>query len=175
MFCFCAPKPGHNNVSSLARLQSRRKRIELRRRSPGRGGQIGIDRAAEGASSAGALRLLLFGRIIAERGSAQDSEAVASNCQLKPRSSTGLSVRASCLGTASHLNCVEDLDGVDIRLLAPAIGTASANARLAAHSAWLQAAMPLGQKLLGGCEAKWITRLILIAVGSKPMLPCFDR
>ena len=54
--------------------------------SPGRGGQIGIDRAAEGASSAGALRSLLFGRIIAERGSAQDSEAVASNCQLKPRS-----------------------------------------------------------------------------------------
>ena len=51
----------------------------------------------------------------------------------------------------------------------------SANARLAAHSAWLQAAMPLGQKLLGGCAAKWITRLILIAVGSKPMLPCFDR
>ena len=34
----------------------------------------------------------------------------------------------------------------------------SANARLAAHSAWLQAAMPLGQKLLGGCAAKWITR-----------------
>ena len=27
----------------------------------------------------------------------------------------------------------------------------SASARLAAHSAWLQAAMPLGQRLLGGC------------------------
>jgi len=33
----------------------------------------------------------------------------------------------------------------------------SANARLADHSAWLQAAMPLGQSLLGGCAAKWIT------------------
>ena len=28
------------------------------------------------------------------------------------------------LGTVSHLNCVEDLDGVNIRLFAPAIGIA---------------------------------------------------
>jgi hypothetical protein len=34
----------------------------------------------------------------------------------------------------------------------------SASARLAAHSAWLQAGMPLGQRLLGGCAARWITR-----------------
>jgi hypothetical protein len=34
----------------------------------------------------------------------------------------------------------------------------SASARLPAYSAWLQAAMPLGQSLLDGCAAKWITR-----------------
>src|SRR6516164_1551373 len=34
----------------------------------------------------------------------------------------------------------------------------SATVQLPAHSAWLQAAMPLGQRLLGGCGAKWITR-----------------
>ena len=33
----------------------------------------------------------------------------------------------------------------------------SANARLPAHSARLWAATPLGQNLLGGCAAKWIT------------------
>ena len=33
----------------------------------------------------------------------------------------------------------------------------SASAQLPTHSAWLQAAMPLGQSLLGGCAAKWIT------------------
>src|SRR3954453_2489580 len=33
----------------------------------------------------------------------------------------------------------------------------SASAQLPTHSAWLQAARPLGQSLLGGCAAKWIT------------------
>jgi iron(III) transport system permease protein len=33
----------------------------------------------------------------------------------------------------------------------------SASAQLPTHSAWLQAAMPWGQSLLGGCAAKWIT------------------
>ena len=33
----------------------------------------------------------------------------------------------------------------------------SASAQLPTHSAWLQAATPLGQNLLGGCAAKWIT------------------
>jgi hypothetical protein len=33
----------------------------------------------------------------------------------------------------------------------------SASAQLPAHSAWLQAATPLGQGLLGGCAARWIT------------------
>ena len=31
----------------------------------------------------------------------------------------------------------------------------SASAQLPTHSAWLQAAMPLGQRLLGGCAARW--------------------
>src|SRR5437660_11171853 len=33
----------------------------------------------------------------------------------------------------------------------------SAVARLPSHSAWLNAATPAGQNLLGGCAAKWIT------------------
>ena len=33
----------------------------------------------------------------------------------------------------------------------------SASAQLPTHSAWLQAEMPSGQRLLGGCAAKWIT------------------
>jgi hypothetical protein len=33
----------------------------------------------------------------------------------------------------------------------------SASAQLPTHSAWLQAGTPLGQSLLGGCAAKWIT------------------
>src|SRR5580692_2054530 len=33
----------------------------------------------------------------------------------------------------------------------------SASAQLPTHSACLQAATPLGQNLLGGCAAKWIT------------------
>src|SRR5262245_39837009 len=33
----------------------------------------------------------------------------------------------------------------------------SASAQLPTHSAWLQAPTPLGQSLLGGCAAKWIT------------------
>jgi hypothetical protein len=33
----------------------------------------------------------------------------------------------------------------------------SAIARLRSHSAWLHAAMPVGQSWLGGCAAKWIT------------------
>jgi hypothetical protein len=37
----------------------------------------------------------------------------------------------------------------------------SASARLAAHSAWLQAAMPLGQSLLGGCAAKGVRTVAL--------------
>jgi hypothetical protein len=38
--------------------------------------------------------------------------------------SRGLPARASCSGTSSHLNCVEDLDGLDIRFFAPAAGMA---------------------------------------------------
>ena len=34
----------------------------------------------------------------------------------------------------------------------------SAIAQLPTQSAWLQAAMPLGQSLLGGCAEKWIRR-----------------
>jgi hypothetical protein len=33
----------------------------------------------------------------------------------------------------------------------------SASAELPTHSAWLQAATPLGQSLLGRCATKWIT------------------
>ena len=33
----------------------------------------------------------------------------------------------------------------------------SAIVQVPTHSAWLQAATPLGQSLLGGCAAKWIT------------------
>ena len=33
----------------------------------------------------------------------------------------------------------------------------SAIARLPSHSAWVHAAIPVGQSLLGGCAAKWIT------------------
>ena len=37
----------------------------------------------------------------------------------------------------------------------------SASAQLPTHSAWLKAATPLGQSLLGGCAAKWLA----VAVG----------
>jgi hypothetical protein len=47
-----------------------------------------------------------------------------SNCRLRLAVEPACPARASCSGTASHLNCVEDLDGVDIRLLAPTIGIA---------------------------------------------------
>ena len=40
----------------------------------------------------------------------------------------------------------------------------SASAQLPTHSAWLQAAMPLGQSLLGGCAAKWITTTVRVDV-----------
>jgi hypothetical protein len=58
----------------------------------------------------------------------------------------------------SHLPCIKDLGSLDMGLLRQRMALRSASARLSAHSAWLQAAMPLGQRLLGGCAAKWITR-----------------
>jgi hypothetical protein len=59
-------------------------------------------------------------------------------------------------GMALHLPRLKDLDGLDIRIFAPAAGFALGQ-RTVTHSAWLQASMPLGQSLLGGCVEKWIT------------------
>ena len=57
-----------------------------------------------------------------------------------------------------HFPRLDDLDGLDIRFLAPAASTAFGQRKASRPlGARLKAVTPLGQNLLGGCAAKWIT------------------
>ena len=60
-------------------------------------------------------------------------------------------------GTASHLPRLEDLDGLDMRILAPAGGLAFGYRTASPPFGVAARRDACGQSLLGGCGAKWIT------------------